>query len=227
MPHDISLAQFNAIASGKYNAGQIDMARDADGAVSLVKVNNHVWFKSKNNVQLSPQRVLEVKEAFLAALAEGGVQPDRLNTIRQRLGLSTELVATGDAQQLDAMDERRFAPLSRAEVRSILDTYVAGMNQPAASSRVVARREQANSGAPLKHVDGLDHTLTDAISLLSASRSLTEFDASRAARFTGPSAANDSRLATLNMKTGFMTLFSEALKLLEGSVRESGEFDLF
>ena len=48
---DISLAQFNRIATGDYN-----------------KINNHVWQKSKNNVELSPERILEVKEAFLNAL---------------------------------------------------------------------------------------------------------------------------------------------------------------
>lgn len=35
----ISLAAFNRIASGEYNAGQIDFATDRDGNVSLVKVD--------------------------------------------------------------------------------------------------------------------------------------------------------------------------------------------
>ena len=126
MPHNITLAQFDAISSGKYNAGQIDIAKDASGAASLVKVNNHVWFPSKNNVQLSSQRVLEVKEAFLEALAQGGVSSANLVAIRQRLGLPADLAATDDRDQLADLNEKRFTPLSRTEVRSILDTYIPG-----------------------------------------------------------------------------------------------------
>ena len=55
---DISLAQFNRIASGSYNAGQIDFRTDENGTAELVKVNNHVWQTSKNKVVLSPERIL-------------------------------------------------------------------------------------------------------------------------------------------------------------------------
>ena len=65
---DISLAQFNKIATGTYNAGQIDIHVGQNGQAELVKINNHVWRTSKNNVMLSPERILEVKEAFLNAL---------------------------------------------------------------------------------------------------------------------------------------------------------------
>ena len=41
MPLDISFAQFDAISSGKYNAGQIDYKGEGEGA-SLKKVNAHV-----------------------------------------------------------------------------------------------------------------------------------------------------------------------------------------
>ena len=64
---DISLAQFNRIASGEYNAGLVDLKTDNQGNLTgeLTKVNNHVHRTSKNTVVLSPERVLEVKEAFL------------------------------------------------------------------------------------------------------------------------------------------------------------------
>ena len=60
---DISLAQFNSIATGDYNAGQIDFRTKDDGSTELVKVNNFVWRTSKNNVVLSHERILEVKES--------------------------------------------------------------------------------------------------------------------------------------------------------------------
>ena len=50
---DISLAQFNRIASGDYNAGQIDFKTAKDGSTELVKINNHVWQTSKNIVALA------------------------------------------------------------------------------------------------------------------------------------------------------------------------------
>ena len=58
---EITLAQFNRIASGSYNAGFVDFKTDANGNVQneLTKVNNHVWRTDKNNVVLSPQRVVE------------------------------------------------------------------------------------------------------------------------------------------------------------------------
>ena len=77
---DISLAQFNRIASGSYNAGQIDFRTDENGTAELVKVNNHVWKTSKNNERLSPERILEVKLAFLHALQNGGVRPEAMSS---------------------------------------------------------------------------------------------------------------------------------------------------
>ncbi len=110
---DISLAQFNRIATGDYNAGQIDFKTKDDGTAELVKINNHVWRKSLNNVELSPERILEVKEAFLNALQKGGVSAESMNEIRDMLGLSPELddnkgpVLAADASA-GAFDSRRI-----------------------------------------------------------------------------------------------------------------------
>ena len=49
MALDISLAQFNRIASGDYNAGQIDIKVGDNGQAELVKINNHVWRKEQRN----------------------------------------------------------------------------------------------------------------------------------------------------------------------------------
>ena len=56
---DVSLAQLNRIATGNYNAGQVDFKTKTNGTSELVKVNNHVWKTSKNNVELSPERILD------------------------------------------------------------------------------------------------------------------------------------------------------------------------
>ena len=94
MAGEISLADFNRIATGTYNAWQIDFATGKDGATELVKVNNHVWQTSKNRVQLAPERVLEVKESFIAALERGGVSAENIATIRKEIGIPAEWDAT-------------------------------------------------------------------------------------------------------------------------------------
>lgn len=64
---EISLAQFNRIAIGDYNAGFVDFKTDRQGNVlnELRKVNNHVHMQGKNKEELSPERILQVKEAFV------------------------------------------------------------------------------------------------------------------------------------------------------------------
>lgn len=82
---EISLAQFNKIASGKYNAGFVDFATDAQGNVGLTKVNNHVTRTGLNQDTLSPERILEIKEAFIGALERGRRwTPDRSSRIPTR-----------------------------------------------------------------------------------------------------------------------------------------------
>ena len=52
---NITLAQFNRIASGGCNAGLVDFKTDANGTVKneLKKVDHHVYRTDKNNVVLS------------------------------------------------------------------------------------------------------------------------------------------------------------------------------
>ena len=114
MANTITLAQFSSIASGDYNAGQIDIKTNEDRTVELVKINNHVWKTSENNVVLSPARILEVKEAFLNALQRAGVSPAKLAEVRDRLGVPAELdVATGKEQRTGLL-KTRFSSLTRA-----------------------------------------------------------------------------------------------------------------
>ncbi len=246
MAFEISLAQFNRIASGEYNAGQIDIRQGANGTAELVKINDHVWKTGKNQAQLSPERVLEVKEAFIAALARGGVSAENLREIRARLGIPEEMSADSSVATLKGILKERFKPLSRAEVRSILDQYArAGRGFTAASrqavsladaeaayrashlnARHIARRDAANAGGPLAHVDGRDYRLTDAISLISTTRPLGELDAIRSRRIQGENAVNERRDATTALRGAYQTLFAEALTFLPAGVRESGVFRL-
>ena len=72
----ITLAEFNKIASGRQNAGQVDFKQNSAGEFTgeLVKINNHVIRKSKNDVHLDGLRVVAIKEAFLDALEKASVR---------------------------------------------------------------------------------------------------------------------------------------------------------
>ena len=125
---EISIHQFNKIASGEYNAGFVDFATDADGNVlnDLKKVNHHVVRTGLNRKELSTERILEVKEAFIGALERARVPQDRIDRIRETLGIPKEMAATGDAAQLKKILEARFKPLARQHIRALLDKYAAG-----------------------------------------------------------------------------------------------------
>ena len=246
---NISLAQFNKIATGDYNAGQVDFRTKDDGSTELVKVNNHVWKTSKNDVILSPGRILEVKLAFLNALQRGGVTAEAIKEIRNRLGLPAEVdMLSSKAERTDFL-KMRFAPLTRAQVRSILDEFAnqgkgytfesinsvtyedwqKGQATANMSARRMARRDNANIASMGAHgakgSDGVKYGVTDAMSLLSM-RDLSELDATRGRRCKGLNAVNDQQKQHTILVNSFRTLVGQALKLLPADVRETGEFKL-
>ena len=246
MPLDISLAQFNKIASGIHNAGQIDIKTNENGGAELVKVNHHVWKKSENKAQITTEHILEVKEAFIAALQKGGVRQEDIRKIRERLGIPEELTMNATQEALGTISKKRFTPLSRAEARDILNLYanggsgltdesqaavsykerMAAIRTTNADKATIKRRDAANEGDPLNRVADWDFKTTDAISLLSTTRSLSEFNAARDRRSTGPDAANERMMKKTDLIDSFTGLVSQALKLLPANVHESPEFRL-
>ena len=250
MAVEISLAQFNRIASGDYNAGQIDIKTGKNGP-ELVKINNHVWQTSKNNVMLSPERIMEVKEAFLNALEKAKVPKANMDAIRAKLGLPAEIDATSTHQKLADVLENRYKPLSRALVRELLDEYAkygkgytyesagevsyddyqAAWNTSRMSASHATTRDRTNFTVNNMYRDrgdiaGTSHAITDAISLLSTSRFLSDVEAARNNRITGENAVNEKEKQHTVLVNSFQGLVSAALKILPANVRESGEFRL-
>ena len=244
---EISLAQFNRIASGDYNAGQIDFKTTRNGDVQLVKINNHVHSTSKNNVKLSTERIIEVKEAFLNALVRAGVSEASMKEIRNHLGLPDSIVATGDKKALRGILDKRFMPLTRAGVRAILDKYAHGGRGFTEESQAAVTLEDAEkatrtglmSASNVRERKAVnlanqeaakktqyDYTLTDALSLLSTSRALSSLKTARDTRFTGTNAVNEKGLADAGLRNDFQNLFNEALKMQGAGVLESGTFRL-
>ena len=115
----ITLNDFRTLSNGEYNAGQIDFTTNSNGEVTgLKKVNHHVTFKSLNGVEIDAKRAVAVKEAFIQALTNEGVSPEKIAQIRERLGIASDTKTTLD--DASAALKRRFTPLTREQVRDIL-----------------------------------------------------------------------------------------------------------
>ena len=244
---NFSLAHFNAIAAGHYNAGDIVIRTDELGNAVLDKVNNHVSKTKLNNVTLTAEEVISVKESFLDALARGGVKGDKLAEIRAKLGLPTEISASADQAAHTDMMKRRFKPLTRAEVRTILDDYanggrgvgkaqadvnlgyydyMAGQKTRNMSDKDRAKQTRVNT-ANARHEVKHDPTLLQRVALVSCNRTIGQLDAERNAAITGANAAAERQLQTAGLGGQFAAYFKEALKMLSAGVRESGTFLLF
>ena len=123
---NISLQEFQEIASGKYNAGEVKLA----GENRLGKMNNHVetwWFS--NREKIDHEEVLAIKQAFVKALSKNGVGEAEINRIRQELGLAP--LGADDR----GLRRRNVVPLARQQIREILDRNAAVINsQPLANA---------------------------------------------------------------------------------------------
>ena len=114
----ISLAQFQEVSTGELNIGEVRLTSEH----TIRRVNHHATWKSQNNVSLSHEEVLAIKNAFVKALSKSGVQTNELNTIRQELGLSP-------MKPVDkTFHERSMKPLSRQQIREILDRNAGTIN---------------------------------------------------------------------------------------------------
>ena len=142
---NISLKQFSDIASGKYNAGEVKLTSEN----SLGKVNHHVHLTGRNIVKIPHAEVLAIKEAFVNALSRSGVAADEINRIRQELGLAPE-------KSVDrTLSQRNMKPLSRQQVRDILDRNAAAINAfaEANGSKIRVRTSGQIYGAQGMRVD--------------------------------------------------------------------------
>ena len=114
----ISLHQFEEVASGKYNAGEVKLT----GQHTLERINNHIHFTRFNSTPIPHAEVVAIKNAFVRALSEGGVNAEEIGKLRVQLGLAPASAA--DAK----LDERSMKPLSRQQIRDILDRYAGVLN---------------------------------------------------------------------------------------------------
>ena len=115
---NISIQQFQAVASGVINAGEVRLTSDH----SIDKANNHVGWFFNNDVHFTHAEVLAIKDAFVRALSESGVNADAIANIRRDLGLAP--IGEKDA----TLAQRSLRPLSRQQIRRILDLHAQEIN---------------------------------------------------------------------------------------------------
>ena len=108
---NISLDQFQKMATGDYNAGEVALKSES----KLTKINNHVHRLSANTKSISHEEVLAIKNAFMKALSTNGVGMAEINKIRKELGLAPDETAP------KALAGRSLKPLSRQQIRDIID----------------------------------------------------------------------------------------------------------
>ncbi|MBR4611404.1 MAG: hypothetical protein IKO40_01680 [Kiritimatiellae bacterium] len=130
----LTIDQFQRVSDGKFNAGEVRLASET----SIEKVNNHVTFTLLNKKKISHNEVLAIKNAFVKALSDNHVGEAEIARVRQELGLAP----TGASDK--TLSQRSLKPLSRQQVREILDRNADTINGFAGEGTIrTARQLQA------------------------------------------------------------------------------------
>lgn len=241
---DLTLKDFNKIATGTYNAGIVDIAKDRRGNATLIKLNNHVHQTSKNNVVLSLPRICEIKEQFISALSKSGVvSPDSIREIRKELGIPKDLTYDKNNKIDDFDTKARFLPLTRNAIRSIIDRYATGtinarnlskkemrdiISTRSMSAGNLERRQKVNNAFLNSHFsEARRQSSLNALSILSLSGScLTKAIANIADSLGRHSTDYDRLNSKTRLCNQFTDMCKEALKLLPAGAKESKTFML-
>lgn len=198
---DIALGEFDRISDGDYNAGEVRLA----GEKSLKKMNNHVVMRIFNRTTIPHSEVLAIKQAFVTALSRNGLGMDELNSVRVDLGLAPKGGMDTD------IGHRSVVPLSRQQIRAILDrhadtinNYNAQQNNGAEHIRKSAEiyRGGRMSDDNIAKRDEVNETLLAGTRIVNENRTIARFQAIVAdnADFCG----SDERAVRLDIARGLL-----------------------
>lgn len=154
---NFKLQDFRHLSSGKYNAGNLTV--DVKNGEQVLKIaNNHVHKLSKNTTPIDLQQAVELKKAFVNALAEHHVSADELDRVRAELGLLPEGcdAVAGDLTQTFLAN--RFRPLMREQVRDIISRYVDQQTLPSEKASIISARTLVNESI-LQQIGNTTETL--------------------------------------------------------------------
>ena len=128
---NISLDQFQKMATGDFNAGEVKLKSET----KLTKINNHVHKLGWNTKEISHEEILAIKNAFVKALSAYGVQDGEINRIRKELGLAPDTAAP------KSLAERSITPLTRQQIREIIDRNITAINGTRAANHEKAFKD--------------------------------------------------------------------------------------
>lgn len=128
---NISITEFQRISSGEHNAGEVKLANET----TLDRMNHHVHATLFNGDKISHNEVIAIKEAFVKALSQNGLSQTEVNGIRQQLGLAS--MGARDR----TLRARSITPLSRQQIRTILDQYAGKINETNPEAHIETSQE--------------------------------------------------------------------------------------
>lgn len=122
----ISLDDFNAAASGKYNIGQIKLNEDG---TSVYRTNTHKTWTIFNTTEISQEEAFAVKDAFCRAVkSEAKLDDAAVNELKEKLGIGKD--------KFESMRAGTMKALTAAEVREVIDKYADAINKNRGSGEV-------------------------------------------------------------------------------------------
>lgn len=124
-----SIEDFQKLSTGKYNAGNLVLTDKG----KLDIANHHRHFTVLNSVKSRAADSLAIRAAFADALENAGVSEERMAVVRRRLGLGVDSSVKGAVSIL---------PLSRQEVREIIDANIDEINGGRGAGRRLRTQEQ-------------------------------------------------------------------------------------
>ena len=127
-----SLDDFQKLSKGTYNAGELRLT--SDGKLDIV--NNHKTWTVFNNKSVDAADSFAIRVAFAKAMEAGGVDEKAMHGVRKALGL-------GDDNSMRS--GKALKPLTRQEVRQLIDSNIAAINARRSPNRKLQTYDQLHA----------------------------------------------------------------------------------
>ena len=127
-----SLDDFQKLTKGTYNAGELCLT--SSGKLDIV--NNHKTWTVFNNKSVDAADSFAIRVAFANAMEAGGVGEKAMRGVRKALGLADD----------DSMRSgKALKPLTRQEVRELIDSNIAAINARRSPGRKLQTYDQLHA----------------------------------------------------------------------------------
>ena len=127
-----SLDDFQKLSKGTYNAGELRLT--SDGKLDIV--NNHKTWTMFNHKSINGADSFAIRVAFAKAMEANGVDKKAMHRVRKSLGL-------GDDNSMRS--GKALKPLTRQEVRQLIDSNIAAINANRAPGRKLQTYDQLHA----------------------------------------------------------------------------------